>query len=118
MIYSIICVCNPVSYGKRIQNNHHSFFEATMSKISIRFFNNTPVRAAWNDENSQWYFSVLDVISAIRKEPSYEKARNYWKYLKAKLKKEKSSPRNYTRGGVPLHELSAQSLSKQTASAY
>lgn len=66
------------------------YFEATMSKISIRFFNNTPVRAAWNDANSQWYFSVLDVISAIRKEPSYEKARNYWKYLKAKLKKEDS----------------------------
>ena len=32
----------------------------------------------------------MDIISAIRKEPSYEKARNYWKYLKAKLKKENS----------------------------
>ena len=61
-----------------------------MSKISIRFFNDTPVRAVWFDDKNTWYFSVLDIISAIRKEPSYEKARNYWKYLKAKLKKENS----------------------------
>ena len=58
------------------------------AKTSIRFFNDTPVRAVWNDENNTWYFSVFDIISAIRKEPSYEKSRNYWKYLKAKLKKE------------------------------
>ena len=56
-------------------------------KISIRFFNDREVRAAWNEENSKWYFSVLDVIGAIRNESSYEKCRNYWKYLKAKLKK-------------------------------
>ena len=61
-----------------------------MSKISIRFFNDTPVRAVWVDDKNTWYFSILDIISAIRKEPSYEKARNYWKYLKAKLKKENS----------------------------
>ena len=61
-----------------------------MSKISIRFFNDTPVRAVWVDDKNTWYFSVLDIISAIRKEPSYEKARNYWKYLKNKLKKENS----------------------------
>lgn len=59
-------------------------------KTSIRFFDNTPVRAFWNDEDSKWYFSVLDIISAIRKESSYQKARNYWKYLKNKLKKQNS----------------------------
>lgn len=59
-----------------------------MAKISIRFFNDTPVRAVWVDDKNTWYFSVLDIISAIRKEVSYEKTRNYWKYLKAKLKKE------------------------------
>lgn len=61
-----------------------------IQKTSIRFFDNTPVRAVWNDECSKWYFSVLDIISAIRNEPSYEKSRNYWKYLKAKLKRENS----------------------------
>lgn len=64
--------------------------EVDMSKISIRFFNDMPVRAVWNDEKSSWFFSVLDVIAVIRNEQSYEKTRNYWKYLKAKLKKENS----------------------------
>ena len=59
-------------------------------KISIRFFNDKEVRAAWNEENNKWYFSVLDIIGAIRNEDNYEKCRNYWKYLKAKLKKENS----------------------------
>lgn len=57
-------------------------------KISIRFFNDKEVRAVWNEENNKWYFSVLDVIGALRNESDYEKCRNYWKYLKAKLKKE------------------------------
>lgn len=59
-------------------------------KVSIRFFGDWEIRAVWSDENSKWYFSVLDIIGAIRKEASYEKCRNYWKYLKAKLKKENS----------------------------
>ena len=61
-----------------------------MNKISIRFFDDKEIRAVWNDEEGKWYFSVTDVISAIRGEPSYEKNRNYWKYLKDKLKKEGS----------------------------
>lgn len=59
-------------------------------KISIRFFNDKEVRAVWNEENNKWYFSVLDVIGALRNESDYEKCRNYWKYLKAKLKKDNS----------------------------
>ena len=60
----------------------------TASKISIRFFNDTEVRAVWDEENSKWYFSVLDIIGALNNQNDYEKNRNYWKYLKAKLKKE------------------------------
>ena len=60
----------------------------TTSKISIRFFNDTEVRAVWDEENSKWYFSVLDIIGALNNQNDYEKNRNYWKYLKAKLKKE------------------------------
>lgn len=60
------------------------------TKTSIRFFNDMPVRAVWNEDSNTWFFSVLDIISAIRNESSYQKTRNYWKYLKAKLKKENS----------------------------
>lgn len=64
--------------------------ERQIEKISIRFYNNMPVRAVWNNEKSAWFFSVLDIVSAIRGEQSHEKTRNYWKYLKAKLKKNES----------------------------
>ena len=57
-------------------------------KISIRFFDDREVRAIWDDENSKWWFSVLDIIGVLRDVDDYEKNRNYWKYLKAKLKKE------------------------------
>ncbi len=59
-------------------------------KISIRFFNDREVRAVWDDENSKWWFSVLDIVGVLNEEPDYTKTRNYWKYLKAKLKKEKN----------------------------
>lgn len=57
-------------------------------KISIRFFNGREVRAVWDDENSKWWFSVLDIIGAINGQDDYQKTRNYWKYLKTKLKNE------------------------------
>ena len=58
------------------------------NKISIRFYNNREVRAVWDEDNSKWRFSVFDIIGAIRNENDYTKCRNYWKYLKNKLKKE------------------------------
>ena len=61
-----------------------------MKKVSIRFYNDHEVRAVWNEEKSEWFFSVLDIIGVFNKQDDYEKNRNYWKYLKAKLKKENS----------------------------
>lgn len=60
------------------------------NKISIRFFDDREVRAVWDEENSKWWFSVLDIIAVLTDQDDYAKNRNYWKYLKAKLKKEKS----------------------------
>lgn len=59
-------------------------------KISIRFFNDREVRAVWDDEQAKWWFSVLDIVGVLNEEPDYTKTRNYWKYLKARLKKENS----------------------------
>lgn len=59
-----------------------------MSKKSIRFYNNREVRAVWDEENSKWWFSATDIISAINNEKDYTKSRNYWKYLKGKLLKD------------------------------
>ena len=59
-----------------------------MDKVSIRFYKDHEVRAVWSEEDNKWLFSVLDVIGAINEQPDYAKARNYWKYLKTKLRKE------------------------------
>lgn len=57
-------------------------------KISIRFFNDCEVRAVWDEQNAKWWFSVLDIVAVLTSQDDYTKTRNYWKYLKAKLKKE------------------------------
>ena len=59
-----------------------------MTKISIRFFNDREVRAIWDEENSKWWYSVPDIIGVLNEQDDYTRNRNYWKYLKAKLKKE------------------------------
>ncbi len=60
------------------------------TKISIRFFDDREVRAVWDEDNAKWWFSVLDIVSVLTDQDDYNKTRNYWKYLKAKLKKENS----------------------------
>lgn len=59
-------------------------------KISIRFFDDREVRALWDEQNAKWWFSVLDIVAVLTNQDDYTKTRNYWKYLKAKLKKEGS----------------------------
>lgn len=59
-------------------------------KISIRFFDDREVRALWDEQNAKWWFSVLDIVAVLTNQDDYNKNRNYWKYLKAKLKKENS----------------------------
>ena len=59
-----------------------------MPKVSIRFFDDREVRAIWDEATSKWKFSVLDIIAVLTNQDDYNKTRNYWKYLKAKLKKE------------------------------
>ncbi|MBX2901183.1 MAG: Fic family protein [Cyclobacteriaceae bacterium] len=63
---------------------------SSKAKISIRFFDDREVRAVWDEANAKWWFSVLDIVAVLRDESDYTKNRNYWKYLKAKLKKENS----------------------------
>ncbi|MFH1898059.1 MAG: Fic family protein, partial [Candidatus Desantisbacteria bacterium] len=58
--------------------------------ISIRFYDDREVRAVWDEKNAKWWFSVLDIVAVLSDQDDYGKTRNYWKYLKAKLKREKS----------------------------
>lgn len=59
-----------------------------MQKISIRFFDNREVRAVWDEAGAKWWFSVLDIVGVLNAQDDYAKNRNYWKYLKTKLRNE------------------------------
>ena len=52
-------------------------------------FEGNEIRSIWNNEKEEYYFSVVDVISALTNN-DYEKSRNYWKWLKNKLNEEGS----------------------------
>ena len=53
-------------------------------KTMTNLFEGKEVRSVWNSEKKDYYFSVVDVISALT-DNEYSKARNYWKWLKGKL---------------------------------
>lgn len=59
-----------------------------MQKISIRFFDDREVRAVWDETGAKWWFSILDIIGVLNAQDDYVKNRNYWKYLKTKLRNE------------------------------
>jgi len=52
-------------------------------------FNGNEIRSVWDSEREEYYFSVIDVISALTNN-DYQKSRNYWKWLKNKLNSEGS----------------------------
>ena len=51
----------------------------------IQLFENQPIRTAWNEEQEEWYFSIVDVIDVLT---GSENPRRYWSDLKRKLKAE------------------------------
>ena len=53
-------------------------------KTMTNLFEGKEVRSVWDSEKEDYYFSVVDVISALT-DNEYSKARNYWKWLKGKL---------------------------------
>ncbi len=54
---------------------------------AIKLFQDKKVRVEWDSEQEKWYFSIVDVV-AVLTENEYQGARNYWKVLKHRLKKE------------------------------
>ena len=62
-----------------------------MDKLNTltNLFEGKEIRSIWNNEEEDYYFSVVDVIAALT-DNEYNKARNYWKWLKNQLIKEGS----------------------------
>lgn len=48
----------------------------------IQLYENQPIRTAWDEENEEWYFSIIDVISVLTESKD---ANAYWRKLKQRL---------------------------------
>ena len=55
------------------------------NKYSIRFYKDKEVRAIWDEENSKWWFSAVDVVWILSWS---NRPRKYWSDLKSRLKSE------------------------------
>lgn len=56
----------------------------------LQMFEDQPIRTAWDEEQEEWYFSVVDVVAALTEQPDARHAAKYWSVLKIRLKKEGS----------------------------
>lgn len=56
----------------------------------VQRFEDQPIRAAWDEELEEWYFSIIDVIQVLIDQSDYNTARKYWNKLKQRLKDEGS----------------------------
>ncbi len=57
---------------------------------SLAVFEGYKIRRYYDEQTETWQFSVIDIIQALISQPDYQAARNYWKVLKNRLKKEGS----------------------------
>ena len=61
-----------------------------MKQDKIQLYDHQPIRTAWDEENEEWYFSIVDVVRVLTDQADTDGARNYWKVLKNRLKREGS----------------------------
>ncbi|MDI9363658.1 MAG: hypothetical protein QM541_01810 [Flavobacterium sp.] len=55
---------------------------------NIKLFESKKVRSHYDDNKEIWYFSIVDIVGILTDQPTVDRARNYWKVLKNRLKKE------------------------------
>ena len=55
---------------------------------NIKIFENKKVRSQYDADKEMWYFSIVDIVGILTEQPTVDRARNYWKVLKSRLKKE------------------------------
>ncbi len=59
-------------------------------KNDLAIFEEHQIRRVYDEKTETWYFSVIDIISILIQQTNFQAARNYWKVLKNRLKKEGS----------------------------
>ena len=58
------------------------------NNTKIHLFQQKSIRTHWDEEQEQWYFSIIDVVAVLTDQPDHSGAGNYWKVLKHRLAKE------------------------------
>lgn len=53
---------------------------------NLQLFDDQAIRTAWNKEEEEWYFSVVDVVGVLTDQPDVRRAAKYWSVLKTRLK--------------------------------
>ena len=56
-----------------------------MVDSSVKLFESQEIRSAWNEDEEEWYFSVIDVVGVLTES---QDGRKYWNKLKQRLKDE------------------------------
>ena len=51
----------------------------------LQLFEDQPIRTAWDEENEEWYFSIVDVVSVLTESVDYNTGRKYWNKLKQRM---------------------------------
>jgi BRO family, N-terminal domain. len=51
----------------------------------IQLFEDKRIRTAWDEEEQEWYFSVVDVVSILTEQATPRNASTYWAVLKKRL---------------------------------
>lgn len=59
-------------------------------KGDVQAFEDRQIRTAWDEEQEEWYFSIVDVIGVLTEQPDTRHAAKYWSVMKTRLKKEGS----------------------------
>ena len=57
----------------------------TKNNSKLQLFEDQPIRTAWNEEEEEWYFAIVDVVGVLSesKDPAA-----YWRKLKQRLREE------------------------------
>ena len=69
-----------------------------MNQSKIQLYDNQPIRTAWDEENEEWFFSIVDVVRILTDQHDFQKARKYWNKLKERLLAEGNAQDRFLRG--------------------
>ena len=59
-----------------------------MNKNPMNSFENKVIRTLWNEEDEEWYFSIVDVVGALTEQETQRSASTYWAVLKKRIVEE------------------------------